>query len=193
MYDIVLFGIQWSGKGTHGKFLAEICSEFAYFSSGDVFRALISHDNALKEYLAKRLWAWDLVEDSVVNSLFELYLHTVIEDKKYCLLDWYPRTIMQLAMLMTVCQRSKRRLLWIHFTLPDEVAINRMLARQRPDDTLEIIQHRIELYHTITYPTLDMFKHTYPLIEIDANQDIDAIQNQLRVLLTERKDNKIVH
>ena len=48
MKDIVLFGIQGSGKGTQAqKILAEHADQFVYFEVGNIFRALKSNDNAL--------------------------------------------------------------------------------------------------------------------------------------------------
>jgi len=59
----------------------------AYFASGDVFRALTSTSNAIGDYLKNRLVNGQLIDNKVTNALFELYLHSVIDDKKAMLLD----------------------------------------------------------------------------------------------------------
>ena len=56
MKDIVLFGIQGSGKGTQAQLLLEAFpQDFSYLSTGDVFRALTKSDNAIGNYVKNRI------------------------------------------------------------------------------------------------------------------------------------------
>jgi adenylate kinase family enzyme len=45
--DIVLFGIQGSGKGTQASLLLEKLSGYKYFEPGNILRAVKSNDNVL--------------------------------------------------------------------------------------------------------------------------------------------------
>ena len=51
--DIILMGIQGSGKGTQAKLLLEHFGEkMKYFEMGGILRALQSTDNAIGNYVA---------------------------------------------------------------------------------------------------------------------------------------------
>ena len=45
--DIILFGIQGSGKGTQADLLMKTLSNYQYFEPGNILRALKSNDNVL--------------------------------------------------------------------------------------------------------------------------------------------------
>ena len=53
------------------------------------------------------------------------------DEKKYMLLDGYPRTIHQLETLLTTIQDNNREVIGIFFKLDTEEAIKRMLLRGR--------------------------------------------------------------
>ena len=181
MKDILLFGIQWSGKWTQGQLLADVFPDLiAYFASGDVFRALTSTSNAIGDYLKNRLVNGQLIDNKVTNALFELYLHSVIDDKKAMLLDWYPRSVEQLELMLTVCKEYKRNMVAIHFDLDETTAIERMKARWRSDDTDESIAKRIKQYYEITVPMLELWEKSYPVIHIDAHGAIEEIHKEVK-------------
>lgn len=53
----------------------------------------------------------------------------------------------------------------------------------RADDTLEVIQERLKVYHTQTAPVLDYYRQKNILEEIDANRGVEEIfQDTLRCL-----------
>lgn len=180
MKDIILFGIQWSGKWTQAKLLLEqMTDSFAYFAMWDVFRTLTSTDNALGLYLKNRMAAGELIKDEVTNSLFEAYVHAVLHDEKYMLLDWYPRTLQQMKTTMWLLSQHDREVLGIQFVIPDEIALERMRGRWRSDDTEDAMKHRIQQFYDNTQPTIDWFEEKYELVTIDATQSMQAIHKQV--------------
>lgn len=184
MKDILLFGIQGSGKGTQAQLLIETFpTYFSYFSSGDVFRAMTSSPNAIGDYLKHRLASGQLIDDKVTNALFELYMHTVIDEHRAMLLDGYPRSVPQLEMMLAVCKEYKREMVAIHFELDEATAIERMKARGRTDDTDESIAKRIKQYYDITVPMLVVWEKSFPVIRIDASRSIEAIFADLKLSL----------
>ena len=181
MKDILLFGIQWSGKGTQAQLLVEAFPQaYSYFSSGDVFRALTSTPNAIGDYLKHRLASGQLIDDKVTNALFELYMHSVIDEQKAMLLDGYPRSVAQLEMMLEVCKEYGREMVAIHFELDETTATKRMQARWRSDDTDESIAKRIKQYYDITVPMLEVRQKTYPVIRINADQSIAQIHAEVK-------------
>ena len=59
---------------------------------------------------------------------------------------------------------------------PDEVLLERMLARGRADDTAEAISRRLALYHSETKPLLDYYANDWS--PIDGVGSVDEVQQR---------------
>ncbi len=177
MKDILLFGIQWSGKWTQADYILKNNPDvFSYVSTGNIFRALTKWpDNALGRYVIDRINAGTLIDDKVTNSLFQAYFYSALDEQKYMLIDGYPRTIPQLDDIFRLAKLESRELMGIQFVIPDEVAYERMASRGRADDTPESMKHRIAQYYEQTVPVIDYFAQHSNLIQIDATQSITDI------------------
>ena len=183
MRDILLFGIQWSGKGTQAHLLTEAFPDkFWYFSSGDIFRAIMSSDNAIGNYLRNRMDSGELINDEVTNSLFKTYFYTVLHDHKFMLLDGFPRTIPQMKEMIKLTELHERPLIGVQLVLPDDVAIERIKERWRADDTDEGIKYRIDQFYEKTQPTIDWFAENVELIQVDANRSVEEIAEDLKAI-----------
>lgn len=67
MKDLILAGIQASGKGTQAqKLLKKYGNQIAYFETGNILRALMSNENAIGAYLKDTVNAGRLVKDEIV-------------------------------------------------------------------------------------------------------------------------------
>lgn len=185
MKDIVLFGIQGSGKGTQATLLREAYPDvFSYFSSGDCFRALRSTDNPIGNYLSHRLDAGFLIADEVTMRLVDMYVATVIDDAKTMLLDGYPRNIGQLDHMTDIANKHDRQIMGIYFTLDRETAKERMLLRARADDTPDVIEVRLAQFFDKSLPMIDAFRQKFPLVEIDARPSIEEIAAKVREVVS---------
>lgn len=111
--------------------LEKFKGQLSYLSTGEVFRALTSQKNALGDYVKNRMEAGFIINDDLTIKLFEAYLCAVSDEKKYMLLDGYPRTIHQLETLLATLQNTHREVVGIFFKLDTEEAIKRMLLRGR--------------------------------------------------------------
>ncbi len=172
--DIILFGIQGSGKWTQAEKILEKFNNFAYLSTGDIFRALIKWwKNPVGDYITDRISKWILIPDDLTIAIFKLYYHT-IEDKSM-LLDGYPRSIAQIDDLIAFEKEENRQMVGINFALPENIAIERMLSRWRWDDTEEWIKKRLEEYYAKTAPTIEYFGEHCKLVDIDATRSIEKI------------------
>lgn len=181
MKDIVLFGIQGSGKWTQATLLQELYGEqLSYFSSGDIFRALKSHPNAIGDFLSNSLELGQLIADDVTISMFHFYFSTILSDGKSMLLDGYPRTLAQLVDLVQVSLQEKRDVVGIYFELSREEAKTRMLGRGRADDTLESIDKRLDLFFEKTLPNIELFEKFFPVIRIDASPSKEEVHEQVK-------------
>ncbi len=184
MKDIVLFGIQGSGKGTQSQLLQDHFDDIlSYFSSGDIFRALKSGPNAIWDYLGNRLELGQLISDEVTISMFHFYFSTILSDWKSMLLDWYPRSLQQLVDLVQVCLQNERQVVGIYFELSREEAKKRMLGRWRADDTIEAVDKRLDLFFEKTLPNIELFSKFFPLIRIDASPSIEEVHEKVKEYL----------
>ena len=184
MKDIILFGIQWSWKWTQSQLLQDQFDDLlSYFSSGDVFRALKSHPNAIGDYLGNRLELWQLISDEVTIAMFHFYFSTILSDWKSMLLDWYPRSLAQLVDLVQVSLQNERQIIGIYFELSREEAKQRMLWRWRPDDTLQAVDKRLDLFFEKTLPNIELFGKFFPLIRIDASPSIEEVNKKVQEYL----------
>ena len=181
MKDIVLFGIQGSGKGTQSSLLQKLYEDkLSYFSSGDIFRALKSSPNAIGDFLSNKLELGQLISDEVAISMFHFYFSTILSEGKSMLLDGYPRTLAQLVDLVQISLQSKRNIVGIYFELSREEAKQRMLWRWRADDTIESIDKRLDLFFEKTLPNIELFEKFFPVIRIDASPSIEQVHEQVK-------------
>lgn len=181
MKDIVLFGIQGSGKGTQSALLQELYADnLSYFSSGDIFRALKSHPNALGDFLSNKLELGQLISDEVTISMFHFYFSTILSERKSMLLDGYPRTLAQLVDLVQLSLQERREVVGIYFELSREQAKERMLWRGRADDTPESVDKRLDLFFEKTLPNIELFEKFFPVIRIDASPSIEIVHEEVK-------------
>ncbi len=208
MKDIVILWIQWSGKWTQSKkILEKYGDKFLYYDTWRVFRALKSNDNALGNYISTVMDKGLLMDDSFIISFFDSFMF-VVEPGQYMLIDWSPRQIGQMFLMIERMRKSKREFKVIFLDLPEEEALKRLSGRiickkcnkvynknidgnfktcpdcggemfQRQDDTPEAIKVRLEQYYKLTMPVIDYFDDKWLLIRIDARPDPDTIAQNI--------------
>lgn len=179
MRDVIIFGIQGSGKGTQAALLDEKYDwEFAYFSTGDLFRTLQSSDNAIGNYIKKSLSEGQLIDDRVTNTMFEAYFYTVMAQDKYMILDGYPRSVKQLEFILKLFKDNGRKPLGIWYEVADDVVKERMRLRGREDDTEESIAKRIGQFYEKTMPVIEYFQEHADIASINADDTIENIHEK---------------
>lgn len=176
MKDIILFWAPGCGKGTQAELLIEkLAWSISHISTGDVFRALVAHPNAIGRYVKDRMESWKLIDDQVTMSLFNAYFFTVLDENKYMLLDGYPRSIVQMNGLEKLAKEHNRSVVWIYFEVDEDETVKRILGRGREGETEEVIRTRMEEYYKHTHPIADAFAQRWELVKIDANRSIKEI------------------
>lgn len=139
----------------------------------------MAKENAIGDFLQHRIQTGQLISDEITESLFHAYVHTVREDKKAMMLDGYPRSLHQGKDLLKVLEQYDRKPLIIFFDVPDDVVIERMLARGRADDTKESISNRISQFYDKTMPVVELFKQHADIVHINANDTIENIHENM--------------
>jgi len=174
---LLLVGAPGSGKGTQGKALASLYG-VEHISSGEVLRVEVRAGTSLGREVAAFQRRGDLVPDQIV---FDLVIPAVAAATAHggYILDGFPRTVPQALQAADVARRLELTLdAAIYLNVPEPVLLERLLARARPDDTAEVIRHRLEVYAEQTSPLIAFYADENVLIGIDATGPVEEITSR---------------
>ncbi len=202
--DILLFGMQGSGKGTQGKILAEKYG-LRFFEMGAELRRNIESGTPLGEKIKATVLAGKLVDDETVLSVVEAFL-TSVPAEKPVLFDGIPRTAAQSEGLLALLKRHGRDAFALHIKISTEEALKRLTQRRmcsacktvypafyeggkcqncggalitRHDDNASAIGQRLELFEKETVPVIKSFYAVDRLIEVDGEQNIEKVTEEM--------------
>jgi len=171
--DVLLLGVQGSGKGTQAKRLA---SEYdiAHLSTGDMLRQAIAEGTELGRRVKPVIEAGDLVPDDLMIELIRGRIQSPDTAGGF-ILDGFPRTMAQADALDSMLAEIDRPLsVVLELQVPDDVAIARLRKRAaeegRSDDTPEAIANRIDLYHRETKPLVSHYRLAGNLVGIHGDR-----------------------
>lgn len=167
MKDILFFGIQGSGKGTQArKVLNTYGDAYSYFEPGSILRALKSTDNTLGNYIKTVIDKGNLVNESVLLSLFDAY-HATLRVDQSMMIDGFPRNFPQMYMFLDRMYRYNRDWVGIFIDISVEESLKRLLNRGREDDHPELIKQRVQHYFDQTMGVIKEFQNLNKIITID--------------------------
>ena len=126
---LVLFGPPGSGKGTQAKLLTELLG-VPHISTGDMLRGMSEADNALAPEVVELMHAGRLVPDEMVNRLVEGRLSRG-DCAAGAILDGFPRTVAQAAVLQVMLDRLGFVQLVIHLKVDYTKVIARIAGRRQ--------------------------------------------------------------
>lgn len=189
--NIVLLGIQGSGKGTLVLDLQKKL-DFTLISVGQLLRDEVATGSELGKYIKNLQDKGELVDTKIVMDTLNKKLSN--NKSKNVIFDGFPRSKEQADELDKICRVDKV----IYLNLSKDVAINRILNRltcekcgyvtsklkektyicskcggklsARTDDTIEGVNKRFENYEKETFPLIERYRKTGVLVEIDANR-----------------------
>ncbi len=198
--DIILFGIQGSGKGTQGKRIAERYG-MALFETGGELRKLAKEDSPLGLKVRAIINAGYLVPNEVVMEIIENFLSKV-SAKECVLFDGIPRSMEQMESFNALMARHARGFKGVLIYIPKEMAMDRLLTRKicskcksvfpasyekdicgecgselvkRDDDNEASIKTRLSAYENETMPVIEKYKANGQMIEIEGTGTIDEV------------------
>jgi adenylate kinase len=176
--NLLVLGPQGAGKGTQAK---RIAADYGipHVSTGDMFRAAIAARTPLGLRVEPILAAGELVPDALTIELIRERLGAD-DARRGFVLDGFPRNLAQAdaldAMLGEIGREPDAVL---YFDLPDDIARERLLMRaveeNRPDDTREVIDRRLEIYHDETEPIVEHYRASGKLVPLHAERSIDEV------------------
>ena len=171
--NIILIGIQGSGKSTQGNLLSEKLG-IPYLSTGHIFREISKEKTPFGRYVKETLNAGVLIPDDKTLEIVNDYLGRE-EYKNGYILDGFPRTVNQ-------AENFKNGISYVFYlNVSDREALWRLSYREdeRDDETLLALRKRIELFHKLTEPVLDYYREKGILTELDGEKEIEEINEQI--------------
>lgn len=184
--DILLFGIQGSGKGTQARKLAE---EFGFyiFEAGGELRKLKESGTELGDKVASYIDNGELVPHEIIMQVTKEAVCYRPHDERI-LFDGIPRDADQKRDFDTVMRECGREFTCIQFMLDDEEAFQRILSRAekegRADDAdEEKIRKRMATFHEKTEPVIEAYQAMGMLQEVDADGEVDEVYARLKEVL----------
>ena len=169
---ILLFGIQGSGKGTIGKYIAEKLG-VPFVSMGDIFRELKEEDSDIGRLVKSFVDHGRFVSDQLTMEIINKRLEENDTTAGF-VLDGVPRNLEQGKLF-------KQKLdLIILVKLTEEEAIRRLLSRGRHDDSEEKIKRRLDWHKENTTPLIDRYRSEgIRMVEIDNTPNEEEVRKNI--------------
>ena len=206
--QLILLGAPGSGKGTQAERLSQQAG-LVHIASGDLFRQAEREGTELGKLASSYMEKGLLVPDEVTIAMV-LERIAALKSSRGFILDGFPRTMEQAQALDKALAIDKviyvkvsweellRRLSgrWIcrecqtpyHLlSSPPKVAGRCDQCGgelyQRPDDTKETAQRRLEVYFAQTAPLISYYQRNGKLVEVNGEKTIEEVNKELLALL----------
>ncbi|MDR3339182.1 MAG: adenylate kinase [Candidatus Symbiothrix sp.] len=182
MLNVVIFGAPGSGKGTQSEL---IISKYGLYhiSTGDILRTEMKNQTELGKIAEDYIKNGQLIPDDLIISMLSEVLGENSQSKGY-IFDGFPRTLVQGEALDQLLREKNTSVVAVfNLQVEEDELITRLLKRgndqRRTDDTLEVIQKRLEVYHTQTEPLKEYYKKKGKLFTIKGANSIDDVFEQI--------------
>lgn len=177
---LFILGIPGSGKGTISKLLVDFFyGELKHFNVGEILRNRADNDSHIKETHA----AGGLVNSDRVLSIFDEAL-----EEDWFIADGSPRRPEEAQYVLNHPSWKADPGYLIHLDLDLSIARERLNARNRFDDSPEVINRRFEEFFTHTMKSIKAFEQEDRLVTINANQDPKAVCYDILQFLINNQD-----
>lgn len=206
--DIILFGMQGSGKGTLGKIIAEKYG-LEIFETGGQLRKLSQEDSELGRKVKSIVEAGHLVPNEVVMDIIENFMKHLAPGKNV-LFDGIPRKMEQAESFNALMQKLGRSYIGLLIEITEGIALKRLSARRvckncktvfpafytkencekcggnletRSDDNPASIRRRLDAFYQETVPVIQKYQEEKKIITINGDQSIENVAKETAVTL----------
>ena len=171
---VVMLGPPGSGKGTQAERLASTYGIPA-ISTGEMLRAAVAAGNELGGKVQAVMAQGKLVDDALMADVVRERLAKP-DARRGFLLDGYPRTGAQARTLEDVLRQLGKALDHVlHLDVPEEVLVERALARGRADDSESVVRERLRVYRASTEPLVEYYRQHGLLRTILGDRTMDEV------------------
>lgn len=202
--DLILFGMQGSGKGTQSTLLAEHCG-LTIFETGGELRRLAQEDSELGQKVKDIIESGHLVPTEVVMEIIANFLHRLPAGSS-ALFDGIPRSEDQKIEFDALMQEEGHEFLGLHIELSEAEALKRLTTRRlcskcktpfpafydketcencggalitRQDDTPDAIRIRIDTYLQKTLPVIKEYETAGKMLIVNGEQSIEGVTHDI--------------
>ena len=202
--DIILFGPPGAGKGTQAQKLSQKYG-IPQISTGDILRANVKNGTELGLEAKKYMDKGELVPDSVLIGIIKSRLLEADCKNGFLLDGYPRTVPQADALSGILEEIKKPIDIVINIAVPNSILAERLSGRwmsscgasyhttfnpskkegvcdvcgdalfQRPDDTSDAIQNRLNVYDKQTAPLIDYYQKKGLLKDIDGTKDIDVV------------------
>jgi len=176
---LIFLGPPGAGKGTQAQLLAQQLG-IPHIATGDILREAIAAGSELGQKAQAYVERGELVPDTLLADLIRERLNQPDAQQGW-ILDGFPRNVNQaqfLEQLLGELGQQYDRVL--NLDVPDEVLVERLLARGRKDDTEATIQRRLDVYREQTAALIDYYRQRDSFCTIDGNRDRERVTEALK-------------
>ncbi len=175
---LLMVGPPGAGKGTQA---VRIATHFGltHISSGDLLRRHVAEETSVGRRVSDYLAAGDLVPDAIVLDILRKPIVAASASGGY-VLDGFPRTVAQAEAGYAVAKDLGTAVqVVVHLAVPREELVRRIMERGqqsgRVDDTLDVIEHRIDVYDQLTTPMLKYYGDREMVLDFNGSLEIDEV------------------
>ena len=206
--DLVLFGMQGSGKGTQSKAIAEHCN-LVIFETGAELRRLSTEDSDLARKVKAIIESGNLVPTEVVMEIITDFLHRLPAGKS-ALFDGIPRSDDQKEQFDALMTKEGRSFKGLLIELTEAEAVKRLTTRRmcptcktifpaayekescendgstlitRQDDTPDAIRVRLDTFLQKTVPVIEAYKAEGKMLIVKGEQAIEQVTVDIQEVL----------
>ena len=182
MKKLIFLGPPGAGKGTQAQLLSELYS-IPHISTGDILRSAVNAQSPLGQKAKGYMDRGELVPDNLILDLIRERLAQA-DTKEGWILDGFPRNVSQAGFLDKLLGELNSNIdLVLYLEVPDEVLIQRLLARRRQDDNESTIRRRLEIYHQDTVPLIKYYQNCDILQTVNGNREMEEVTNSLNAVV----------
>ncbi len=178
---LLFLGPPGAGKGTQASL---ICSnlQLMHLSTGELLRSEVDSETPIGKEVAVIMNKGELVSDDIVLTIVEQKL--LKSDLDGWLLDGFPRNLLQAKALQTLLVNVSQPIQTVVLIeIKDEVLVERLIARGRPDDTEEVIRNRLKVYRDQTSPLIDFYDRLAVLKRVDGEGSVEDVAMRIQEAL----------
>lgn len=206
--DLVLFGMQGSGKGTQSQRIAEHCG-LEVFETGGQLRRLAAEGSELGQKVKSIIESGRLVPTEVVMEIIADFLHHLPAGKS-ALFDGIPRSDDQKALFDELMAKEGRSFKGLLIELSETEALKRLTTRRmcpecktiypaayaaetcekdqstlvtRQDDTPDAIRVRLDTFKEKTLPVIEAYKAAGQMLIVNGEKSIDDVTVDIQEVL----------
>ena len=186
----LIIGAPGSGKTTDAELIAKRHEDITHYSTGDMFRAEVASGSErgklIESYISKgNLVPIDIVIKTIIGAIKKAPTDII-------LIDGYPRSKEQMEELDKILSNDDEVKLInvIQVVVSEEVARERILGREREDDSVEVFNNRMRVFLEPIEDIRSFYKSKNLLKEINGERSIEEIVDEMDNFIQSRIKNR---